>query len=61
MTVQTMTTKYSPGILPVSLYEVDSPTGQPLEFTVLTQAVGEPVPHRETTGTLYQRSKIACV
>ena len=53
MTVQNMTTKYTPGILPESLYEVDSPTVQPLDFTTLNEAAGDPVPHRETTGTLY--------
>lgn len=34
---------------------------QPLDFTVLSEAAATPVPHRETTETLYSVSQIFCV
>ena len=34
---------------------------QPLDFTVLSEAAATPVPHRETTETLYKLSQIVCV
>ena len=39
----------------------DSPTVQPLDFTVLSVAAAVPVPHRETTETFYKQSQIVCV
>ena len=61
--VRNMTTKDTPGTLPIYLYAADSPTVQPLkDFTVLSEAVAIPVPHRETTETLYKLSQIVvCV
>ena len=58
-----MTTKDTPGTLPIYLYAADSPTVQPLkDFTVLSEAAAIPVPHRETTETLYKLSQIVvCV
>lgn len=38
-----------------------TPTIQPLDFTVLSEAAAVPVPHRETTETLYKLSQIVCV
>ena len=60
-TVRNMTTKDKPGTLPIDLYAADSPTVQPLDFTVLSEAAAIPVPHRETTETLYKLSQIVCV
>jgi len=56
-----MTTKDNPGTLPINLYATDSPTVQPLDFTVLSEAASVPVPHRETTETFYKQSQIVCV
>jgi len=56
-TVRNMTTKDNPG----TLYATDSPTVQPLDFTVLSEAAPVPVPHRETTETFYKQSQIVCV
>ena len=53
--------KYTPGTLPIYPYAADSPTVQPLDFTVLSEAAAVPVPHRETTETLYKVSQIVCV
>ena len=50
-----------PGTLPINLWVADSPTVQPLDFTVLSEAAATPVPHRETTETLYKLSQIVCV
>ena len=60
-TVRNMTTKDNPGTLPINLYATDSPTVQPLDFTVLSEAAAVPVPHRETTETFYKQSQIVCV
>ena len=62
-TVRNMTTKNSgtPGTLPINLYANDSPTVQPLDFTVLSEAAAVPLPHRETTETFYKQSQIVCV
>ena len=56
-----MTTKDNPGTLPINLYATDSPTVQPLDFTVLSEAAADPVPHRETTETFYKQSQIVYV
>ena len=58
-----MTTKNSgtPGTLPINLYTNDSPTVQPLDFTVLSEAAAVPVPYRETTETFYKQGQIVCV
>ena len=53
-----MTLKDSPGTLPINLYAADSPTAQPLDFTVLSKAATVPVPHREILETLYKLSQI---
>ena len=55
-----MTTKDNSGILPINLYAADSPTVHPLDFTVLSEAASVPVPHRETTESLYKLSQIVC-
>ena len=47
--------------LPINLYAADSPTVQPLDFTVLRGAAAVPVPHRETTETFYKLRQIVCV
>ena len=47
--------------LPINLYAADSPTVQPLDFTVLRGAAAVPVPHRETTETFHKLSQIVCV
>ena len=60
-TVRNMTTKDNPGTLPINLYAADSSTVQSLVFTVLSEAATVPVPHRETTETLYKLSQIVCV
>ena len=44
-----------------SVYETDSPTVQPLDFTVLSEAAAVPMPHRKTTETFYKQSQIVCV
>ena len=61
--VRNMTTKDNPGPLPINLYAANSPTLQPLDFTVLvlSEAAAVTVPHRETTETLYKLSQIVCV
>ena len=52
-----MTTKDTPGTLPIYLYAADSPTVQPLDFTVPSAAgIG-----KRTTETLYTLSQIVCV
>ena len=52
-----MTTKDTPGTLPIYLYAADSPTVQPLDFTVPSAAgIG-----KRTTETLYKLSQIVCV
>ena len=56
-----MTTKDNPGILPINLYATNSPTVQPLDFTVLSETAAVPVPHRETTETFYKQSQIVCI
>ena len=56
-----MTTKDNPGALPINLYAADSPTVQPLDFTVLSEAAAVPGPHRETTETFYKQSQIVCL
>ena len=60
-TVRNITTKDTSGTLPIYLYAADSPTVQPLDFTVLSEAAAVPVPHREITETLYKVSQIVCV
>ena len=52
-----MTTKDTPGTLPIYLYAADSQTVQPLDFTVPSAAgIG-----KRTTETLYTLSQIVCV
>ena len=51
-----MTTKNNPGTLPINLYAADSPTVQPLDFTVLSEAAAVPVPHLENRETIYKLS-----
>ena len=60
-TVRNMTTKDNPGTLPINLYAADSPTVQPLDFTVLSEAAAVPVPHLENKETIYKLSQIVCV
>ena len=57
-TVRNMTTKDNPGTLPINLYVTDSPTVQPLDFKVLSEAAAVSVSHRETTETFYKQSQI---
>ena len=45
-TVRNMTTKDNLGTLPINLYATDSPTVRPLDFTVVSEAAADPVPHR---------------
>ena len=59
--VQNMTTKDNPGTLPINLYAINSPTVQPLDFIVLSEAAAVSLPHRETTETLYKQSQIVYV
>ena len=56
-----MTAKDNSGTLPINMYAADSSTVHPLDFTVLSEAAAVPVPHRETTETLYKLSRIVCV
>ena len=42
--VRNMTTKDTPGTLPIYLYAADSPIVQPLDFTVLSEAAAVRVP-----------------
>ena len=56
-----MTRTDNPRTLPINLYAADFLTIQPLDFTVLSEAAAVPVPHRETTETLYKLSQIVCV
>ena len=58
-----MTRKDNRGTLPVYLLAVDSPTVQPLDFTVLNEEAVAPLPHtcREITETLYKLSQIVGV
>lgn len=56
-----MTTKDNPGTLPINLYAADSPTVQPVDYTVRSEAAATPVPHRETTETFNKLSQIVCV
>ena len=44
--------------MPINLYAADSLTVQPLDFTTLSEAAAVPVPHRETTETIYKLSQI---
>ena len=60
-TVRNMTTKDNPGTLPINLYAADSPTVQPLDFTVISEAAAVPVPHLENKETIYKLSQIVCV
>ena len=55
-----MTTKDNPGTLPINLYTTDSPTVQPLDFTVLSEAAAVPVPHRETKDLLQTKPDCLC-
>ena len=57
-TVRNMTTKDNPGTLPINLFAADSPTVQPLDFTVLSEAAAVPVPHLENKETIYKLSQI---
>lgn len=60
-TVQNTTTKENPETLPKNLYTVDSLTVQPLDFTMLSGAAEVPVPHGDTTETMYKLGQIVCV
>ena len=45
-----------------NLYAADTPTVQPLDFTVLSEAEAVPGPHEKTTETSYKKkSQIVCV
>ena len=58
-TVRNMTTKDNPGTLPINLYAADTPTVQPLDFAVLSEAAPVTEPQREET--LYKQSQIVCL
>ena len=60
-TVRDMKTKDNPRTLPINLYAADSPTVKSLDFTMLSEVAAVPVPHRETTETLYKLRQIVCV
>ena len=60
-TERNMTTKNNPGTLPINFYAADSPTVQPIDFTVLREAAAVPVPHLENKEVICKLSKIVCV
>ena len=60
-TVRNMTTKDNPGTLPINLYAAESPTVQPLDFTMLSEESAAPVLQREAAATLYKLSQFVCV
>ena len=60
-TVRNMTTKDNPGTLPINLYAAESPTVQPLDFTMLSEESAAPVLQREAAETLYKLSQFVCV
>ena len=60
-TVRNMTTKDNPGTLPINLYAADSPTVQPLDFTVLSEVAAVPVPHLSGKKRDYLQTKPDCL
>ena len=60
-TVRNMTTKDNPGTLSINLYVAESPTVQPLDFTMLNEESAAPVLQREAAETLYKLSQFVCV
>ena len=60
-TVRNMTTKDNPGTLPINLYAADSPTVQPLDFTVLSEVAAVPVPHLSGKQRDYLQTKPDCL